>query len=272
MRASNGLWQGGVGGVTEGKRLPSVTDHVAAVDRSADERSRTGADDRAQRLRSAGSDDVAEHAAADAANDQASGAVVPPAVVAVVGAAVDAIVSAQPSAAYRRSSRRHEGRPNRLRASDGTNRNPPVKPWSRAAGAPAGGTRRKPARTAARRRRPHRPRGEVLHRPQLCPPCGARRGVVGARRRRPGRVLQLPGVRERFMAGCHTRRDGVRGGGDDRAQSSRGRTPVVRGCGRRRVARTYRIAARQLTSTRQGRKFDGASWTTRNRRPSGLTS
>jgi hypothetical protein len=27
-----------------------------------------------------------------------------------------------------------------------------------------------------------------------------------------------------------------------------------------------------LTSTRQGRKFDGASWTTRNRRPSGLTS
>ena len=47
-------------------------DDVALVDRAADQGTGAGADDRAESLRSAGSDDVAEHGTADTANDQAA--------------------------------------------------------------------------------------------------------------------------------------------------------------------------------------------------------
>jgi len=56
----------------------STADDVAVVDGPANQRTRTGADDRAERLRSAGSDDVPQHAAADAADDQAGRAVIAP--------------------------------------------------------------------------------------------------------------------------------------------------------------------------------------------------
>src|SRR5687767_2711397 len=77
--------------------VTSLANDVAVVDRSADERSGAGTDDRAQGLISPRRDDVAQRATGDAAEHETHGAVVALAVVAVVRAAVDTIVSPQPS-------------------------------------------------------------------------------------------------------------------------------------------------------------------------------
>lgn len=60
------------------------TDDIPVVDRAADQRAGTAADDGAEHLRSAGGDDVAEHGARHATDDQACRAVVALAVVTVI--------------------------------------------------------------------------------------------------------------------------------------------------------------------------------------------
>ena len=96
----NGLWES-PRAMTEAQTrdyfVASAADDVAVVDGPANQRPSASADDRAERLRSPWSDDVAEHTTTDAADDQAGRAVVAPAVIAAVGAPVDAIASAQPS-------------------------------------------------------------------------------------------------------------------------------------------------------------------------------
>lgn len=73
----------------------SPADEVAVVDGSAEQRPGAGAENRAERLRSAGRDDVAQHAAGHTADDQPRGPIVAPAIVPVVRASVDPIVPAQ---------------------------------------------------------------------------------------------------------------------------------------------------------------------------------
>jgi hypothetical protein len=84
------VWTSGIGS-------ESSADDVAIVDGAADQCPRAGANDRAERLRATGSNDMTEHPATDAANDQAGGAVIASAVVTIVPAAVDAIASIQPA-------------------------------------------------------------------------------------------------------------------------------------------------------------------------------
>ena len=79
------------------RRAPSAADDVAVVDGPADQGPGASTEDCAQRLRAAGSDDVAQHRTAHTTDNQARGAIVASAVVAVVRTPVNAIVSAQTS-------------------------------------------------------------------------------------------------------------------------------------------------------------------------------
>src|SRR5688572_4780040 len=80
----------------ETARLWLPADDLAVVDGPADQRPGAGTDDRAERLRTAGSDDVSERTAGDAAKNEPRRAVIASAVVTVVRTSINQVAAVQP--------------------------------------------------------------------------------------------------------------------------------------------------------------------------------